>query len=73
MVAAPAAAAANAAAAAQLRRPSNKGGACSSLGKNNDFFSEFRTKIRKSSMNFCEYFELGEVRRCVNLIDLEKG
>ena len=23
--------------------------------------------------NFCEYFELGAVRRCVNLVDLENA
>ena len=36
------------------------------------FFAEIRTKIRKRLTNFCEYFELGAVRRCVNLVDLVK-
>ena len=36
------------------------------------FFAEIRTKFRKSLTNFCEYFELGAVRRSVNLVDLEK-
>ena len=36
------------------------------------FFAEIRTKFRKSLTNFCEYSELGAVRRCVNLVDLEK-
>ena len=35
-------------------------------------FAEIRTKIRKRLTTFCEYFELGAVRRCVNLVDLEK-
>ena len=35
-------------------------------------FAEIRTKIRKSLTNFCEYFELGAVRRFVYLVDLEK-
>ena len=35
-------------------------------------FAEILTKIQKSSTNFCEYFELGAVRRCVNLVDLER-
>ena len=37
------------------------------------FFSpEIRTKVRQSLTNFCEYFEFGAVRRCANLVDLEK-
>ena len=40
------------------------------LGKTG--FSEIRTKIRKRLTNFCEYFEFGAVRRCANLIELEK-
>ena len=36
------------------------------------FFAEIRTKFRKKLTNFCEYFEMGAVRRCVNLVDLEK-
>ena len=35
-------------------------------------FCRIRTKIRKSSTNFCESFELGAVQRCVNLVDFEK-
>ena len=37
-----------------------------------DFFTEIRTKIRKSLTKFCVDFEFGGVRRCVNLVDLEK-
>ena len=33
---------------------------------------EIRTKIHKSLTKFCEYFELGAVRRFVYLVDLEK-
>ena len=36
------------------------------------FFAEIRTKIRKRFTSFCEYFDLGAVRRYVNLVDLEK-
>ena len=39
----------------------------------NTDFAEIRAKMRKKSLtNFCEYFEFGAVRRCVNLVDLEK-
>ena len=43
--------------------------------KNNDIlllFAELLTNSRKVLTNFCEYFELGAVRRCVYLVDLEK-
>ena len=36
------------------------------------FFAEIPTKIRNNLTKFCEYFEFGAVRRCVNLVDLEK-
>ena len=35
-------------------------------------FCRNSNKIRQSLTKFCEYFELGAVRRCVNLVDLEK-
>ena len=35
-------------------------------------FCRNSNKIRKSLTNFCEYFEFGAVRRCVNLVDLEQ-
>ena len=40
--------------------------------KINFFLVDIRTKIRNSLTKFCEYFELGAVRRCVNRVDLEK-
>ena len=36
------------------------------------FFAEIQRKIRKSLTNFCEDFEFGAVRRCLDLVDLEK-
>ena len=42
------------------------------LSKNDDFFQTFEQNFEKSLTNFCEYFELGAVRRCVNLVDLER-
>ena len=30
------------------------------------------TEFRTGLTNFCEYFEFGSVRRCANLVDLEK-
>ena len=35
-------------------------------------FADILTKVQKRLTNFCEYFEFGAVRRCVNLVDLEK-
>ena len=36
------------------------------------FLQKFGQKHEKLLTIFCEYFELGALRRCVNLVDLEK-
>ena len=33
---------------------------------------QIRTKLYGSLTKFCEYFEFGAVRRCVNLVDIDK-
>ena len=36
------------------------------------FFGNSNESSKKFLANFCEYFEYGAVRRCANLVDLEK-
>ena len=54
------------------------------IAENKDFsiiFAEIRTKKLKNMKkfepstlkNFCENFEFGAVRRCANLVDIEKN
>ena len=36
------------------------------------FLQKSEQKCEKSLTNFCEYFEFEAVRRCANIVDLEK-